>query len=164
MSEDPLKTTPSRDSVITLRKVDEENWRAVVRLRTLEGQAGNLASNALSLVESHYSEDAWVRDIYADDIIVGFLMMAIWDPKELYYIWRFMIDQQYQGLGFGREGVKLAIAHVREHNPQAKVLRVMSTPPEGKKDVESRYSPYKFYLRLGFKEIAPPDEDGEIHL
>lgn len=160
----PTSSTPSRNSTLILREVNEENWRAVTRLRTLEGQAGNLASNALSLVESHYSEDAWVRAIYADETVVGFLMMAIWPPKELYYIWRFMIDQQYQGLGFGRAGVKLAIAHVREHHPQAKMLRVMSTPPEGKNDVEPQYSPYKFYLHLGFKQIAPPDEDGEIEL
>ena len=91
-------------------------------------------------------------------------MMALWDPKELYYIWRFMIDQRYQGLGFGRAGVKLAIEHVRQNHPQAKLLRVMSTPPEGKEDVEPQYSPYNFYMHLGFKEIAPPDEDGEIEM
>jgi diamine N-acetyltransferase len=44
----------------------------------------------------------------------------------------------------------------------------MSTPPEGKKsenplkNVKPEDSPYRFYERLGFKEIAPPDEDGEI--
>jgi diamine N-acetyltransferase len=164
MADKHPKSTPSRHSTLTLREVNEDNWRSVVRLRTLEGQAGNLASNALSLVESHYSEDAWVRAIYAEETIVGFLMMAIWEPKDAYYIWRFMIDQQYQGLGFGRAGVQLAIAHMRENHPHAKILRVMSTPPEGKKDVEPQCSPYNFYLHLGFKKIAPPDEDGEIEM
>lgn len=162
---------PMKDSVLTLHEITEHNWRDVVRLKTLPNQQGNLANNALSLVESHYSEDAWVRAIYADDrTVVGFLMMAIWDPKEAYYIWRFMIDAKYQGLGFGKRGVGLAIAHVRQHNPKAKLLGVMSTPPEGKphenpeKVVKAEDSPYRFYEKLGFREINGPDEDGEHEL
>jgi diamine N-acetyltransferase len=78
------KTQPSRDSTLTLREIIEENWRAVTRLRTLEVQTGNLASNALSLLMPHYSENSWMPAIHADETIVGFLMMALWDPKELY--------------------------------------------------------------------------------
>lgn len=162
---------PTRDSVLTLHEVTEHNWRDVVRLKTHPRQQGNLANNALSLIESHYAEDAWVRAIYADNhTMVGFLMMAIWDPKEAYYIWRFMIDAQYQGLGYGKRGVDMAIAHVRQHNPKAKRLGVMSTPPEGKvhenpeKTVKAEDSPYKFYEKLGFTEINGPDEDGEHEL
>lgn len=109
-----------------------------------------------------------MRAIYADGTLVGMLMMAIWDPDEAYYIWRFMIDGRYQGLGFGRQGIEYAIAQIQQHNPQAKTLGVMSTPPEGKqsenvlKNVKPEDSPYKFYEKLGFVEIAPPDEDGEI--
>lgn len=164
MADNTKASIPTKSSILNLREIDEHNWRAVTKLRMHEGQEGNLASNAMSLLESHYSEDAWVRAVYADDTLVGFLMMAIWDPKEAYYIWRFMIDKRYQGLGFGKGGVDLAIAHVRQHNPQAKVLGLMSTPPEGKKNVEPQDSPYNFYLKLGFKEVAPADEDGEIEM
>ncbi|KAF2262014.1 hypothetical protein CC78DRAFT_535253, partial [Lojkania enalia] len=117
----------------------------------------------MSLLESHYDEDAWVRAVYADnDTMVGFLMMAIWDPEELYYIWRLMIDQRFQGMGYGQRVVAMAIEHIREHNPRAKVLRVMSTPPEGNANVRPEDSPFKFYERLGFRQVKPPDEDGEI--
>lgn len=163
--------SPTRNSVLTLHEVTEHNWKDVVLLKTLPKQQANLSNNAVSLVESHYSEDAWVRAIYADSTtVVGFLMMAIWDPTEMYYIWRFMIDAKYQGLGFGKQGVDLAIAHIRQHNPKAKLLRVMSTPPEGKmhenpdRVVKAEDSPYKFYEKLGFKEINGPDEDGEHEL
>lgn len=167
----PAPPPPTRDSVLTLHEITEHNWRAVILLKTLPQQQGNLANNAASLVESHYSEDAWVRAIYADNhTVVGFLMMAIWDPTEMYYIWRFMIDAKYQGLGFGRKGVQLAIDHVKRHNPEAKLLRVMSTPPEGnvhekpERTVKAEDSPYKFYEKLGFREINGPDEDGEHEL
>jgi diamine N-acetyltransferase len=159
----PAVAPPNKDSVLTLREIDEHNWRAVTRLSVHEKQRGNLASNAMSLLESHYSEDAWVRAVYVDgDTMVGFLMMAIWDPDEAYYIWRFMIDHRFQGLGYGRRVVGMAIAHIRQHNPRAKILGVMSTPPEGKRTVKREDSPFKFYERLGFKQVEPPDEDGEI--
>jgi diamine N-acetyltransferase len=166
------KPPVTRESVLSLHEITEDNWRAVIQLKTKPEQAGNLASNAVSIVEGHYSEDAWFRAIYADNhTVVGFLMLAIWDPTEMYYIWRFMIDQRYQGLGFGKQGVALAVAKIREHAPKAKLIRVMSTAPEGQtvegrpeKTVKPEDSPYHFYTKLGFREISGPDEDGEHEL
>ena len=168
MNEPSNNIAPHKDSALTFREVTEDNWRAVANLKCKDGQVGNLAPNVWSLCEAHYSEDAWVRAIYADETLVGMLMMAIWDPKEAYYIWRFMIDHRYQNLGYGRRGVEFAIAHIRQHNPKAKQLGVMSTPPEGKesqdpvKNVKPEDSPYKFYQKHGFTQTEPPDEDGEI--
>jgi diamine N-acetyltransferase len=159
----PHTTVPSRDSVLTYRGVTEHNWRAVANLRLKDGQKGNLAANVWSLAEAAYSQDAWVRAIYADESLVGMLVLAIWDPDEAYYIWRFMIDARYQNLG-----VEYVIAHIRQHNPQAKQLGVMSIPPEGKKCddpnqvVKPEKLPFKFYEKLGFKQTDTLDEDGEI--
>lgn len=159
---------PTRNSILTFREVTEDNWRPVANLSLKDGQVGNLAANVWSLAEAAYSEDAWVRAIYADETLVGMLMMAIWPPTDGYYIWRFMIDGRYQHLGYGRKGVEYAIEHVRQNYPQAKQLGVMSTPPEGKshndpaKVVKPEDSPYRFYEKLGFKQTEPPDEDGEI--
>ncbi|KAJ5281629.1 GCN5-related N-acetyltransferase (GNAT) domain protein [Penicillium angulare] len=169
MEKAPNLTPSSKDSTLTFREVTEDNWRAVANLTPKDGQIGNLAPNVWSLAEAHYSEDAWVRAIYANETLVGMLMMAIWDPDEAYYIWRFMIDGRYQGLGYGRRSVEFAIAHIRQHNPQAKKLGVMSTPLEGKtneenpsRSVKPEDSPYRFYERLGFRETAPADEDGDV--
>ncbi|EED12234.1 hypothetical protein TSTA_002970 [Talaromyces stipitatus ATCC 10500] len=151
MSDTSSLSTPSRSSIITFHEVTEDNWRAVANLKMKDGQIGNLAPNVWSLCEAAYSEDAWVRAIYADETLVGMLMMAIWDPDEAYYIC-----------------VEFAIAHIQQHNPKAKQLGVMSTPPEGKtalnplKTVKHEDSPYRFYEKLGFRAVAPPDEDNEI--
>ncbi|VUC32573.1 unnamed protein product [Clonostachys rosea] len=168
MSESESIAQPTKDSKLTYREVTEHNWRVVANLSLKDGQKGNLAPNVWSLCESHYDEDAWVRAIYADDTLVGMLMMAIWDEGNAYYIWRFMIDGRYQSLGYGRRGVEFAIEHIRQHHPKAKQLGVNSTPPEGKtsenpeKIVKPEDSPYHFYQKLGFRQVAPPDEDGEI--
>ena len=50
---------------------------------------------------------------------------------------------------------------VRDNYPQAKRLGVMSTPKEGKHNVEAQHSPYDFYVKLGFRQTAEPDEDNE---
>lgn len=166
----PPNPTPSKGSTITLREINKANWRQVTDLRVQESQEGSVNINTLSLVESYYSEDAWVRAIYAEETVVGFLMMSLWDPEDWYAIWRFMIDQRYQGLGFGRVAVKLAIAHVRDYHPRAKLIRLRSKAPGGKqasKDIEklgTNYSPYKFYSSLGFKDIEPTDINGEIEM
>lgn len=168
MAAEPDKSLPSRDSKLTFRDVTKENWFAVAKLGVKEGQGGNVAENVWSLLASHYDADAWVRAIYADDTLVGMLMMDMWDEKEKYSIWRFMIDARYQGLGYGRRSVQFAIDHVRQNRPQAKLLHLHSTPPEGfgpDNDggaVPPECSPYKFYKKLGFKKIEEPGEDGEV--
>ncbi|KAF2729649.1 GCN5 N-acetyltransferase [Polyplosphaeria fusca] len=167
MDGSPGDTAPNRDSILTFREITEHNWRAVANLTPKDGQIGNLDPNVWSLCEAHYDEDAWVRAIYAGETPIGMILMAKWDAGQKYYLWRFMIDGRYQGLGYGRRGVEFAIAHIRQHNPQAKLLRLNSTPPEGKKsenpikNVKPEDSPFTFYQKLGFRQIAPLDEDGE---
>lgn len=38
-------------------------------------------------VEVVYFEDVWVCVIYVGKMLVGLLMMVIWDFDEVYYIW-----------------------------------------------------------------------------
>ncbi|KAM3524305.1 hypothetical protein MY4038_007805 [Beauveria bassiana] len=167
------RPAPTASSPISLREITAQNFRAVIDLDMREGQRGNVSSNARSLCEAHYSPDAWVRAVYADDAPgtpVGFLMMSIWDPDAWCSIWRFMVDGRYQGLGFGARAVRLAVEHVRENHPRTRMLRLLSASPEGKAarggkpPVEARYSPYWFYYKLGFRDVEPVDEYGEIEM
>lgn len=166
MGDTPSTSVPTRDSTLIFREIIEDNWRAVARLSLKDGQSGNLASNLWSICESHYNKDACIRAIYADETLVGMLLMATWpDEDDKYYMWRFMIDGRYQGLGYGRQGVEFVKAHVRQHYPQVKQLLLHSTAPEGQTDekdpsnnVRPEDSPFRFYEKLGFKQIEPPDE------
>ncbi|KAG0032290.1 hypothetical protein BGZ82_006596 [Podila clonocystis] len=162
---------PTRNSIVTLREINKDNWREVIDLSVAESQSDILTTNLKSLCESHYTEDAWPRAIYADDTMVGFLLLSIWPVEDWYGVWRFMIDQKYQSLGFGRQAIQLAIAHIKENHPDAKQIRLMSVGPEGRKvvaegrtEVAAKDSPYKFYTSLGWKEISGYDEEGEVEL
>ncbi|KFH70303.1 hypothetical protein MVEG_03154 [Podila verticillata NRRL 6337] len=153
-TENIASVLPNRDSIVTLREITKENWR----------DTDNPRQQLKSLCESHYTEDAWPRAIYADDTLVGFLMLSIWPIEDWYGVWRFMIDQKYQAQGYGRKAIQLAIAYIKEHHPEAKQIRLMTIGPKGRKGVAAKDSPYKFYASLGWKEISEYDEDGEVEM
>lgn len=70
--------------------------------------------------------------------------------KPAYYLWRFMIAEQYQGMGFGRQAINLLVAHVKTR-PQATELLV-SYQPEGEGH------PGRFYHKLGFVDMGEVKE------
>ena len=50
-----------------------------------------VAPNAASLAQAHFSENAWLRAIYADDTLVGFVMLYDAPDEQEYFLWRYMI-------------------------------------------------------------------------
>ncbi len=146
---------PTRTAVVTLREIHKENLGAILRLSVAEHQTEFVASNAVSIAQAHFDpEVAWFRAIYADETPVGFLMLYDEPAKAEYFLWRFMIDQRYQGMDFGRRAVLLLIEHVRGR-PAATTLGVSCVPGED--------SPCAFYEKLGFVPTGEID-DGEVIL
>lgn len=139
---------PTRNSAVSLREVTAENLRQVLRLKVKPEQENFVADNATSIAEAHFEEKAWFRVIYAGETPVGFLMLYDEPDSANYYLWRFMIDARYQGLGFGRRALELLIDHVRTR-PNATELTLSYVPAEG--------GPRPFYAGLGFVDT------GEVH-
>ncbi len=65
---------PESNATISLREITRETLDAVLTLRVTPEQEGYVSSNAWSIAEAHFKEEAWFRAIYADDIPVGFLI------------------------------------------------------------------------------------------
>jgi diamine N-acetyltransferase len=143
---------------ITLREITSETVGAVTRLSVTPSQQGFVASNAVSLAEALFSDEAWYRAIYDGDELVGFVMLAdetlrTEPPAEPNIgLWRLMIDQRYQGRGFGREAMRLVVDHVRSR-PAIRYFYTSYVPGPG--------GPGPFYLGLGF-EPNGEIEDGEV--
>ncbi|MBV6486827.1 MAG: Spermine/spermidine acetyltransferase [Pseudorhodoplanes sp.] len=102
---------------VRLAEVTAENWWKVASLRLADDQKHLVASNLYSIAQSKFDPDACPRAIYAGDAIIGFLMYdlpdADDDPKVV-SIYRFMIDKDHQGKGYGRAALACAIAEIRE--------------------------------------------------
>lgn len=88
---------------IELRAIDVENWQACIALRIAESQASFVSSNLFSLAQSKFETCRVPCAIYnASNEMVGF---ALYNDQPLpggsYRISRLMIDEKYQGKGYG---------------------------------------------------------------
>ena len=105
---------------IELRPLSDANKEECFRLKVSEAQAENIASNAGSFEAAKEHPDvARPFVIYADGIAVGFTMFAFdlkcEDPNDRYWLWRFMIDEKYQGRGYGKEALNNIVTYFKEN-------------------------------------------------
>jgi diamine N-acetyltransferase len=136
--------------VVTLREITADTVDAILGLRVRDDQAF-VATNAKSIAQAHFHpEIAWYRAIYADDTPVGFVMLSDDPGIPEYYLWRLMIDERFQGRGYGRRAMGLLIAHVRTR-PGAAALITSVVPGEG--------GPAPFYEKLGFAFTGETEDD-----
>lgn len=134
--------TISADAPVSLRPVTQDNLSAILRLKVAASQESFVASNAVSLAQAHFEKFAWYRAIYAGETPVGFLMLYDDPVKPEYFLWRLLMDQSFQGMGFGRRAVALLIDYVKTR-PGAAELLVSHGQGEG--------NPGPFYESLGFE-------------
>ncbi len=145
---------------VTLREITSETVSAVTKLSVRPDQQGFVASNAVSLSQALFSDEAWYRAIYADDELVGFVMLADESLKPQppaqpnIGLWRLMIDAKHQQRGIGRETIRLVLDYARSRPGIARLYTSYVAEPGG---------PGPFYLSLGFEPNGEVD-DGEIVL
>ena len=108
---------------ITLQPVKATNWESLIALKVREDQKGFVGSNLFSIAEAQFGFefeknghwDLHPFGIYEDNQPVGFLMYGynFGHPTWQAYIFRLMIDEKYQGMGFGRSGMQKIIEVLR---------------------------------------------------
>jgi len=104
--------------LVHLEKIDHKNCYECFKLSVFESQRNFVAANITSLAEAYVRRDlVEPYAIYNDETMVGFVMI-IPDDDDLQsmYIWRFMVDQKYQGQGFGKQTLKLIIEMVESRH------------------------------------------------
>lgn len=127
-----------------------------------------MATNTESIIEAYTTISAGgvalPFGIYADDAPIGFLMLGYDEipgeenlpiVKGNYCIWRFMIDKHYQGKGYGKEAMKLAIEYVKTFPCGPAKICYLSYEPENL--VAAR-----LYQSFGFEETGEYDGEEKI--
>lgn len=139
--------------MISLRKVDKDNYRKIIDMKLSNGGQEFVAPNVLSLAQAWvFYDEARPFAIYKDEEVIGFMMLA-WNEKEREAdIWRFMIAEEYQGKGYGTDAMKVAIGMIKDEDKFDYVS--LSYVPGN--DVGQHV-----YEKLGFKATGDID-DGEI--
>jgi diamine N-acetyltransferase len=146
--------------MISLRPIDSSNYQECSALAVAPDQRRFVASNLQSLADAYvWREAAEPYAVYADDEMVGFGLLfpfadgvdddSIPEPgTELgYIIVRLMVDERFQGRGYGKAALDAIVELVRGRGLGTVRLSVV---PENVQALE-------FYRRNGFAET------GEIH-
>lgn len=93
--------------------VNKDNWLEVGRLKVRPDQEHFVAANFVSIAESKFEPELIPMVIMHDNEMVGFLMYGYDRDQDSYWIIRFMIDQRFQGKGYGRQAIQMAVAMLR---------------------------------------------------
>ncbi|MBO4636079.1 MAG: GNAT family N-acetyltransferase [Clostridiales bacterium] len=101
--------------MITLKQINTDNIEDILALDVSDTQRNFVASTAVSLAKAYvYRDTAFPFAVYNGDEPVGFIMMGYYEAKSYYTLWEFMIDQRFQGQGYGRQALELGIKYIRE--------------------------------------------------
>ena len=97
-----------------LREITGENYQQVLDLSTGAGQEEFVTANLYSLAHAWvFQKTARPYALYEGEEPVGFIMFD-WRPEEkTAEIWRLMIDHRFQGKGYGRRAMELALEKIR---------------------------------------------------
>lgn len=112
--------------MLKLKKINRNNIAEILKLEVFDNQKSFIATNNSSIIEAYIAitenNHVFTFGIYKDDTPIGFLMIG-YDvnsdgegapkiAKGNYNIWRLMIDKKFQGKGFGKKAMNLALEFV----------------------------------------------------
>jgi diamine N-acetyltransferase len=138
---------------VRLERITPANVRAVCDLRVAPDQESFVTPNAISLAEAYVHDLAWCRAVYADEHLVGLLMLHDSATGPGYMLWRLMVDARFPGRGLGREVAQQVVGYVRTRSGSTD-LKVGAHRGPG--------APGPFYESLGFVatgEVIDGEED-----
>lgn len=112
--------------MLKLKKINRNNIGEILKLEVFNDQKSFVATNNSSIIEAYIAitenNHVFTFGIYKDDTPVGFLMIgfdvnsddegAPKIAKGNYNIWRLMIDKKFQGKGFGKKAMDLALEFI----------------------------------------------------
>jgi diamine N-acetyltransferase len=145
--------------VVTLREITDGTRDAVLALAVAPGQERFVGSvrDALELAVEYPHAKPWYRAVYVGDEPVGFIMIS-WNvqpqPPSIigpWFLWKIIIDERYQGHGYGAEAVRQVAQLIRAEG--ATELLTSYVPQDG--------GPAGFYQRLGFVPTGEFDDNRE---
>ena len=138
---------------ISLRDITPENFRECIDLKVADGQEKFVATNLMSIAQAKIYPSANPLAVYAGDEMVGFVMFGFDTDDEKFYLSRLMIDEKYQGKGYGKAAALEVIERMKEIEGCREIF--LSFVPENT-------GAEKLYKSVGFQRTGETSEYGEI--
>ena len=136
----------------TLREITMDNFRECLNLKLAPDQERFVAPNIYSLAEAKADGVSIPLAIYADDTMVGFTMYNYDEVNGRGYIDRLMVDQRYQGKGYGRAAM-IEVVERLKRMPGCREIQVSFSHDNIMADT--------LYAGLGFARTGKTTPDGE---
>jgi diamine N-acetyltransferase len=136
-----------------IRNITIKNWQEIINLKVREDQKTFVASNLYSIAQSKFGDeyeghwDLYPFAIYDEDKPVGFLMYALnfEHPTHQAFIQRLMVDENFQGKGYGKFGMNWMLDLFRA-DERIKMVGISYEP--------HNETARKLYAVLGFEETG----------
>ncbi|RDU37159.1 GNAT family N-acetyltransferase [Neobacillus piezotolerans] len=127
---------------VRIVELNSENWYDCCKLEVSIEQKEFLEPNAISIAQSKFEPTLRPYAIYSGEKVVGFLMYnSVEEELDAYWVYRIMVDKEFQGKGIGKAATKLMISEMAKL-PNAKKI-VVGYHPEN-------LGAHNLYLSLGF--------------
>ncbi|MCQ8260171.1 GNAT family N-acetyltransferase [Streptococcus suis] len=109
--------------MIRLELVNNENFDEVLQVQLAPQDQRRVASVEYSLAQAWlYREDEHLLPyaVKSGQKVVGFVLLSIQEDKS-YYVWRLLIDKEYQNRGHGKEVIRQILVLAKEDSSCQKV-------------------------------------------
>ncbi|MCL2462252.1 MAG: GNAT family N-acetyltransferase [Defluviitaleaceae bacterium] len=126
---------------VELVEITMKNFEECLNLTVNDWQLNFVAPNCYSLSEAYADKVSVPRAIYADGVMVGFIMYDYDADKQTGFITRLMVDKNHQKNGYGREAMEIVIGRLKE-TPGCKYIRTSYWP--------DNVNAGRLYEKLGF--------------
>ncbi|MBW9157714.1 GNAT family N-acetyltransferase [Clostridium tagluense] len=140
---------------IFLREIDANNWSECVNLKIKKEQEAYLPHpNVVSIAEWKFNPTWTALGIYTGNEMIGFAMYGVDIADNTMCLFRFMIDENYQGKGYGKYALDGILKKIKSENNFNEIW--LSFHPES-------IVAERLYSSFGFKpQITGLEADDEV--
>jgi diamine N-acetyltransferase len=138
---------------VTLSEITPQNFDECIDLKVAGAQTGFVASNLYSIAQTKVYPEMESFAVYDDEQMVGFVMFGFSVNFKRYLLVRLMIDERFQGKGYGRAATLEVIERMRQIEDCREIY--LSCVPENT-------NAERLYKSIGFERTGEINEGGEI--
>lgn len=139
---------------VYFKAITPDNWRIFSSIKVNEAQEKFVASNITMLARAYAFREynSKVYAIYNGDLPIGMLMQRdyIENDRLVCVLDQFMIAEQYQGKGYGKNAMKLWLSIIRNEEKYDSIILCYIQGDEIARNL---------YLSIGFHDTGEADED-----
>ena len=107
---------------MVFKEITKENFWDCIELSVAKEQVDFVTSNAVSIAQSKVQQECIPLAVYANEIMVGFVMYCIDEDDGEYWIYRMMIDEKYQSKGYGKKTLEKLLEIIKQDNSRNKIF------------------------------------------